>query len=514
MFDKKRALRVVNFIERFIVHVKGEWAGQPFILEDWQKKDIIYPLFGTIKKDGTRQYRTCYVEVPKKNGKSTLGAAIALYLLLADDEKGAEVYSAAGDREQARIIFDVASTMVNLNETLKKYLQVYQYSIREKKYNGFYKVISADAKTKHGFNISGLVFDELHVQPNRELWDTLRQGTAARRQPLTIAFTTAGYDKESICYQVHDYAVKVKDGIIKDNTFLPVIYNVPNDADIYSMKVWKQANPNYGKSVKGDFLKVESKRIKNEPSFESTFRRLHLNQWVGTAETWIADEDWIACEGEPDYTGPCYAGLDLSAVSDLSAFVLIFPKENKISVLPFLFVPEDNIEHRSLKEGIRYNTWAKDGYIISTPGNIIDYDYILNVMVEAWEKYDIQAIGYDRYLIDRLANKFSRKDIDISEWPLVPVGQGFISQSEPTKDLERWIKSKKLIHDGNPVMRWMLSNVEIETDPAGNIKISKKKSREKIDGIAALIDAIAVMNHEEEPEFHSHYEDNPEFDML
>ena len=514
MFDKKRADRVINFIERLIVHVKGEWAGEPLKLERWEREDIIYPLFGTITKDGTRQYRTCYVEVPKKNGKSTLGAAIGLYLLLADGERGAEVYSAAGDREQARIIFDIASSMVNMSPKLKQYLQVYQYSIREKKYNGFYKVISADAKTKHGFNISGLIFDELHVQPNRELWDTLRQGTAARRQPLTIAFTTAGYDKESICYKVHDYAVKVRDGIIKDDTFLPVIYSVPMDADIYKEATWEEANPNYGNSVKKDFLKAEVNRIRNEPSFESTFRRLHLNQWVGTAETWISDEDWMACEGEVDYSGPCFAGLDLSAVSDLSAFVLIFPKDDKVSILPFLFVPEDNIEKRSLKDGINYNTWANDGYITATPGNIIDYDAIMQVMVEAYEKYDIQAIGYDRYLMDRLANKFSKADVDIEEWPFVPVGQGFISQSEPTKDLERWIKSKKIVHDGNPVMRWMLSNVAIETDPAGNIKISKKKAREKIDGIAALIDAIAVLNYQQEPEFRSRYEDDPHFDIL
>lgn len=510
--DKKAVLKVEGFIENFITHVKGELAGQKIKLEKWQKEDIIRPAFGIKRKsDGLRRFRTVYIEVPRKNAKSTILAGVGLYLLLADGEKGAEIYSAAGDRDQARIIFDIAAGMVYHNEELLKRCRVFQYTIKKKTDLNYYRVISAEAKTKHGFNAHGILFDELHTQPDRELWDVLTTSVGSRRQPLIIAITTAGYDKESICYEIHEYAKKVKEGVIKDDSFLPVIYSAPMDADIFDINVWKLANPGFGTIVKEEYIREQVNKIRNQPSFESTFRRLHLNQWVGTAETWIPDDVWMTNASEPLCEGPCYAGLDLSTVGDISAFVLFFSQS--LSVLPFFFVPSEKVEERSRKEGVNYDVWVREGKMISTPGNILDYDYVMKTMIECKEKYDIREIGYDRWGIKDLSNKFDRNQVDLDKWPIFPVGQGFASMSEPTKNLERMATASKLRHGGHPVLRWMVSNVGIEDDAAGNIKISKRKSREKIDGVAALIDALVAWGGRE-PAFRSRYEDNAELEVI
>lgn len=505
-YDKAAADKVVNWIEKYITHVKGELAGGPLILEKWQKEDILRPVFGIKRKsDGLRRFRTVYIEIPRKNAKSTLGAAIGLYLLLADGEPGCEVYGAAGDVFQAHIIFDIAKGMIHQNPDLSARCRAWQYSITPKrKENSFYKVISAEAKTKYGFNAHGIIVDEFFVQPNRELWDALTTSTGSRRQPLTIAITTSGFDKETICYEIHEYAVKVKNGIIKDDSFLPVLYSAEMEDDIYSIKVWKKANPGFGSIVKEEYIREQVNKIKNQPSFESTFRRLHLNQWVGTAETWIPDDIWMSCSGKPEFKGPCYGGVDLSTVGDISAYVLFWPETNSIKC--YLFVPEESVHDRSRREGINYDTWTKQGHLIATPGNVIDYDYILKAMIESREMYDVRGIGFDRYLIQDLANKFSQADVNLETWPLVPVGQGYVSMSEPTKSIERMAHGGEMRHGGNPVLRWMCSNVQIESDAAGNIKMSKKRSREKIDGMVALAMAISSWGGQE-PEFRSRYED-------
>lgn len=505
-YDKAAANKVIGFIEKYITHVKGELAEEPLILETWQKEDIIKPVFGIKRKsDKFRRFRTVYVEIPRKNAKSTLGAAIGLYLLLSDSEPGCEVYSAAGDVFQARIIFDIAKGMVNQNPDLSARCKAWQYSITPKrKENAFYKVISAEAKTKFGFNAHGILFDELFVQANRELWDALTTSTGSRRQPLTFATTTAGYDKETICYEIHEYAVKVRDGIIKDDSFLPILYSAEMDADIFSVETWRKANPGFGTIVKEAYIKEQVNKIKNQPSFESTFRRLHLNQWVGTAETWIPDDVWMTCSGEPVFEGSCYGGVDLSTVGDISAYVLFWPQTKSIKC--YLFVPEEVVHDRSRKEGINYDVWVKKGSLIATPGNVIDYSYILNAMIESRELYDVKGIGFDRYLMQDLANKFSQADVNLETWPLLPIGQGYVSMSEPTKSIERMAHGGEMRHGGNPVLRWMCSNVQIESDAAGNIKMSKKKSREKIDGMVALAMAISSWGGQE-PEFRSRYED-------
>ena len=506
-YDAGASARAIKFIERHITHVKGELAGKPIILEEWQKDDIIKPIFGIKrKKDGLRRFRTVYVEIPRKNAKSTLGAAIALYLLLSDGEPGAEIYSAAGDALQARVIFDIAQGMVHQNPELASRCESFQYSIKKKDSLSFYKVLTSESKTKYGLNAHGILFDELFVQPDRELWDALTTSTGSRRQPLTIAITTAGFDKESICYEIHEYAVKVRDGIIQDDSFLPVLYSAPLDADIYSEAIWKQANPGYGSIVKSEYIREQVNKIRNQPSFESTFRRLHLNQWVGTAETWIPDNVWMNCDSRPVLKGECYGGLDLARYKDVAALVLYFPESN--SVLPFFWVPEEVVDDRSRREGVNYDVWVREGLMFTTPGNAIDHKYIEIKIRELAEEYNIIAIEYDRWsaydIVTRLLD---------DGFPMGEFGQGYQSMSAPTKELEKLAITGELRHGGNPVLRWMCSNVALAEDPAGSIKINRGKCKEKVDGMVALVMAIGGAMTEE-PAPRSRYEDNPELDVV
>jgi len=278
-FDKQAADDAVWFFENCLTHIKGKWAGQPLLLAPWQGQ-FIRDLFGWKRKDGTRKYRTAYVEVPRKNGKSTLCAGIALLLLFADNEPGAEIYSAAADRQQAGIVFSVAKEMLARSADLAGMANAYQSSIAVPATASSYRAISADAFTKHGLNSHGVIFDELHAQKNRELWDVLTTSTGSREQPLVVAITTAGHDKHSICWEQHDYAVKVRDGVIDDPAFLPVIFAADEEADWTDEKVWQQANPNLDISLSRDYLRAECKRAQEVPAYENTFRRLHLNQWT------------------------------------------------------------------------------------------------------------------------------------------------------------------------------------------------------------------------------------------
>ena len=506
-YDPKSTNRAIGFIENHITHVKGELAGKLIVLEKWQKDDIIKPVFGIKRKtDGLRRFRTVYVEIPRKNAKSTLGAAIALYLLLSDGEPGAEIYSAAGDALQARIIFEIAQGMVQQNPELTNRCKTFQHSIKKERSMSFYKVISAEAGTKYGFNAHGILFDELFVQPDRELWDVLTTSTGSRRQPLIFAITTAGYNKESICYEIHEYAKKVQAGIIQDDSFLPVIYSAPMEANIYNIETWKKANPGYGSIVKSEYIQEQVNKIRNQPSFESTFRRLHLNQWVGTAETWIADNVWMNCSGGLSFSGECFGGLDLANVRDVASLVLYFPETG--SVLPFFWVPEAVVHDRSRKEGINYDVWVREGLMETTPGNAIDHRIIEKRIRELFDEYTIHSIAFDRWG----AVEIIRNLLD-DNFPMNQFGQGYASMSAPTKELEKLAVSGDLCHAGNPVLRWMCSNVHIEEDPAANIKINKKKSKEKVDGMVAL--AMAIGEHmTEEPTPRSRYEDNPEIGIV
>ena len=506
-FDAAEASRAVDFFREYLTHVKGEWAGQRFNLEPWQEKQIVRPLFGWKRRaDGTRRYRMAYIEVPKKNGKSTLSACIGLYLLFSDHEDGAEIYSAAADREQAAIVFDVASQMVKANAELRRRAQIYRRSIVYTERASTYKVLSADVPTKHGLNAHGVIFDELHVQKNRELWDVLTTATGARRQPLVVAITTAGYDRHSICWEQHEYARKVRDGIIEDGTFLPVVYAASEDEDWTAPKTWKKANPNFGVSVKPSYLEEQCKKAQESPAYENTFRRLHLNQWTKQESRWMPMAAWRACArgpSEADLIGrTCYSGLDLASTTDIAALVHVFPNEDgTFTALCRFWIPEDNMLSRSQRDRVPYDVWTRQGWIHATPGNVIDYGFIRHAIGEDAQKFDLKEVAFDRWGATKLIQELQAEGLTVIQF-----GQGFVSLSPPTKELLNLVLAKKLMSSHNPVLTWMADNVVVEQDAAGNIKPSKKKSTEKIDGITALVMALdRAVRHEGDE--HSVYED-------
>ena len=490
-FNEARAAHAVRFIN-LLRHTKGRWAGRPFELRPWQEK-VIRDIFGTLKEDGTRQYRTAFIEIPRKNGKTSLAAAVALYMLVADGERGAEIYSAAADRDQAALVFDIAAGMVRQAPALKKILKVVdsQKRIVYPAMGSFYRVIAADVDSSHGFNAHAIIADELHAWPNRRLWDVLTTSTGARTQPLIFAITTAGHDRNSVCYEIHEYARKVLDGVIEDPSFYAVIYAADEDDDWESEETWRKANP-----ALGDFRSLEEmrelyRRAKEQPSLQNTFRRLYLNQWTSQETRWIDMAVWDACgapvEPEKLKGRDCYAGIDLSTTTDLTAVVLAFPMDDgTVRVIPHFFIPKETAYKAEQRDRVPYTTWARQGYIHLTPGNVIDYSFVEAKIKELARQYRVVEWAYDRWNADMLIQRLQEDGAKV-----VPVGMGYSSLSAPTKHLEALIMNRKLVHGGHPVLRWCADNVMVEQDAAGNLKPSKAKSTQRIDGIMALVLAIS-----------------------
>jgi phage terminase large subunit-like protein len=492
-YDKARADYVVSFIE-CLCHTKGRWAGKPFILMPWQER-IIRDVFGILKPDGHRQFSTAYIEIPKKNGKSELAAAIALYLLFGDGEASPEVYGAAADRAQASIVMDVASQMVRLTPALERRSKILTANKRIacRTNNGFYQVLSAEVGTKHGLNVSGLVLDEVHAQPNRKLYDVLTKGSGdAREQPLYFLITTAGTDTNSICYELHQKAEDIIEGRKNDPTFYPVIYGAGMDEDWTDPKVWKKANPSLGETITMDKVRAACESAKQNPGEENSFRQLRLNQWVKQSVRWMPMDKWDACAfpADPeDLEGRvCYGGLDLSSTTDLTSFCLVFSPEEDDEpyyILPYFWLPEDTLTLRVNRDHVPYDVWERQGYIQTTEGNVVHYAFIEKFIEKLGEKYNIREIAFDRWGAVQMV-----QNLEGMGFTVVPMGQGFASMSPPTKELMKLTLEKKLAHGGHPVLRWNMDNIFIRTDPAGNIKADKAKSTEKIDGAIACIMAL------------------------
>ena len=489
-YDKEKADRAVKFVE-MLPHTKGEWEGQPFWLLPWQEQ-IIRDLFGIVKEDGMRQFRTAYIEIPKKMGKSELAAAITLYLLYADNEPSAEVFSAAADRAQASIVFDVAKRMVQMTPALMKRSKIMAATKRIVNYKnaGYYQVVSADVANKHGYSISGLCFDEIHNQPNRMLWDVLTKGSGdARRQALHVAITTAGTDRNSICYELHSKAQDVLTGRKIDPTFYPVVYSLPDDADWTSEESWKSVNPSLGYTVPLERMKEAFMQAQENPAEENVFRQLRLCQWVGSTVAWVPEHIYDKGNTPIDYDKligrDCYAGLDLSSTSDITAFVMVFPPQNdndSYIVLPHFWLPRETLDFRVRRDRVPYDVWERQGLFHVTEGNVVDYNFVRKTINELGTVYHIKEIGVDRWNATQLIT-----DLEGDGFTMVPIGMGFKDMSPGMKELYKLLLEGKIIHGGNPVLRWMAGNVVAEIDAAENIKPSKKKSTEKIDGIVALI---------------------------
>lgn len=506
-FDENEADRPCQFFEKFLRFSKGKWAGQPLRLLPWQR-EMLRNVFGWRRKDGTRQYRTVYVEIAKKNGKSSFCSGLALYLAIADREPGAEVYCAASDRQQAGIVYTEAKRMVKASPDLSAVCRVKdsRKSI-ECPNNSIIRVISSEAYTAEGLNIHGLIFDELHAQKTRELWDALRYGGAARSQPLLISITTAGWDTTSICYEQHEYAKGVLSGEIKDPTFYPMIYAADPDDPIDDPKTWAKANPSLGTTISKEDFAADAAEALVSTTKLNAFKRYRLNIWTSQMESWLNEEQWDKCCDESAIKDPvkwrqnaiealkgsdCYAGLDLGSVSDLTALCIFFPDMNV--VLPWFWVPESALRDNRNQNRDLYMSWQRDGFIIVTPGDIADYAKIRQDLAEICGKFNVIDLAVDRLFQGaQLCTELMDDGHNV-----IGFGQGYFSMASPTRELEERVISGNLDHGFNPVLRWMSRNVTVKTDEAGNMKPAKpnKKNKSKIDGIVALIMALGRVNAE------------------
>lgn len=492
-YNKAAADYAVRFIE-CLAHTKGTWAGKPFELIDWQER-IIRDLFGVLKPNGYRQFNTAYIEIPKKNGKSELAAAVALLLTCGDGEERAEVYGCAADRQQAAIVFDVAADMVRMCPALNKRVKILtsQKRIVYVPTNSFYQVLSAEAYSKHGFNIHGVVFDELHTQPNRKLFDVMTKGSGdARMQPLYFLITTAGTDTNSICYEQHQKAQDILEGRKIDKTFYPVIYGAPDDADWTSPEVWKNSNPSLGETIGMDKVEAACESAKQNPGEENAFRQLRLNQWVKQTVRWMPMHKWDACKVDFDESllegRVCYGGLDLSSTTDITAFVLVFPptdEDDHYYILPYFWLPEETLDLRVRHDHVPYDLWQRQGFLMTTEGNVVHYGFIENFIDELGTRFNIRKIAFDRWGAVQMS-----QNLEGLGFTLVQFGQGYRDMSPPTKELMKLTLEQKIAHNGHPVLRWNMDNIFIKRDPAGNIKPDKEKSTEKIDGTVATIMAL------------------------
>lgn len=513
-FVPEVARRVLRFFRGHLKLIEGETAGQPFLLEDWQVA-IIVNLFGWIRPDGTRRYRSCFLLVPRKNGKTPLAAAIALYLLVRDGEPGAQVYSAAGELTQAALLYRHAAGMVREDGKLASVLRPYDSfkSIEYAATSSFFRSLSADARTKHGQNAHGVVIDELHVHPSAELVNVLTKSTSSRRQPLTVYITTADFDRDSICNRLHDYSRKVRDGRVKTAEWLPVLYEAMPTDDWRDEAVWRRVNPNLGVSKKIDYMKEECAKAGAIPALRNEFLRLDLNIRTGLDSVVIDPAKWAACGGSLSYAElakslvgqPCFGGFDLATKNDLVAFSLFFPLQ--CAALCWLWAPADNARERALRDRAPYLDWAlktpegdgspglasilpweSSGFLRLTDGNVADYAVIEQDVVRLCETFRPKVVNYDRWNAEATVQRLLAAGIQMA-----PMGQGYQSLTAPTKELvERLVPAAMLKHGRHEGLAWMVSHVQAERDSAGGLKFSKRKSRERIDGLAALVMAIGA----------------------
>lgn len=506
------AERAIRFV-RLLHHFKGAFAGQPFELLPYQEWEIFRPLFGwkveacephpfNIPCTAARLYRGLYLETPKKMGKTQVGAAIAGYMSFADNEPGAETYTYAADKEQAKIAFDALSFGISYKGSPfeAKGIIPLKTSITNQRTRSFVKVQTSSAATKHGPNAHCIIFDELHAQKNRELWDVVVPGVANRRQPLVAALTTAGWDRNSICFEQREYARQISEEVFDDSSFLGIIYSLPEDADWTQKENWYKAAPSLGVTVQEEYYERKVTEAKQMPSAQNSFRQLHCSQWTQQAIRIIPLEAWDRNDGKPDLENlkktkaRCYGGLDLSSTTDLSALALVFPgptDNDPVDVLLKYWMPADNLRARSLRDRVPYERWVDEGLITATPGNVVDYDFIKSEIFAAKDSYNLQEISYDPWNATQMILELEKSRVKLS-----PMRQGFVSMSPPLKELLRMILQDKLRHGGNPVLRWNADSCAGVTDAAENIKLDKSKSTARIDGMVATVMALdALLRH-------------------
>ena len=483
-FEQSAVDHAVTFIQE-LEHTTGEHAGRKFILEPWQYF-IIANLFGFFNDDGTRRFTRAYVEVPRKNGKSTFSSALMLYGLLADEEPAAQVYSAATKLDQAMMVFGESVRVCQNTEWLKDEVTV-NNSVNNRRIiygQNLYKPLEWNPNKQDGLNTHFACIDEYHAHPSDDLYNVIRNSMGARRQPMLFTITTAGFNRESPYYRHRQYCVNVLNGGIQDDGLFSIIYTLDVEDDWTNPDNWAKANPNWGISVYPRQLQQALNEAREFVHKEVEFKTKLLNVWTDTAQTWISDTDWTACEQALALEGEeCFGGLDLASTSDFCAFSLWFPSYNAVKT--WYYLPEEAVRRRTDAVGSSYQQWKRDGFIIVTDGNVTDYDFVFRHIIELCEQYDVREISYDRFNSSQLIIQLTNEGLN-----LFPFGQGFVSMSAPTKEMERKVKNRELTHDGNPVTRWMMGNVYLKTDPAGNVKIDKAKSGDKVDGPVSIVMAL------------------------
>ncbi len=490
-YDEDIADRVLFFIEEYCRHVKGPLSGQPLLLAPWQRR-LVSDLFGWRRADGRRRYRYLWLEAPCKSGKTTLAASIGLYMLFVDPEPGADIVIAAADRQQAQICFGIAKAMIQRDPDLAASCRLLKNMITYK--DARLHIVSSRAEHKHGENVSCIIFDELHLQNARMLHDALITGMAARNDPLVLYLTTAGWDQSSLAWEQHRYAARVRDGQINDPTWLVSISAAEADADWTDPEVWRAAHPGLGITISEEFFRQECIRAQATPGFVNSFRRLYLNIWTEKASAWLDMRKWDAC-GEDAVTPErligrkCYAGLDLSSTSDLTALVLLFPdKDGGCTVLSYPFCPEEALSERSRKDRVDYRYWADHDFITATSGNVIDHNAILATIRSLGELYHIEEVAFDRWNSSMLISELMSDG-----FACVPVPQTASVMNAPVRALEHLVMTGRLRHGNHPVLRWCATNTVVEMNANGDLKPTKSKSIEKIDLIVALL--IALSRH-------------------
>jgi phage terminase large subunit-like protein len=488
-FDEEAAQRPVDWIESFITYPDGLTAGELLKLEDFQK-EIIREAFGwKRKKDHKRRYSIVYVEIPRGNAKSTLVTALCLYVLVGEGEKSCEVYCCAGSRAQARKVFHPAKVMVTQSPELSSVLKVYDHSIVDKDTYGKMEVIAADAEKQHGHKSNFIAFDELHVQPNAELFDAMRSSMTKKPQPMMFILTTAGLIN-TFAEEIHKYAVSVREGIIAAPHWLVKIYAAGIGDDPFDPEVWKKANPGW-KFINQDEFLNEANEAETNPIRLNQFKRLHLNIWTGAQEAFIGIEMWDRCNFGRISTGrkrTCYLGLDFASTRDISALALLFPpddEDGKFDLKLYGWCPSDTIRDRELNENVNYPDWVRSGWINAVPGNVTEIDPLHDLIMEIHNTQDLAGFGYDRRFLTQLVIELERDGIECN-----PVAQNCATLHEPLEWFYNQILAGKINHEGNPVFRWMIGNLVTYTDTGGMKRPDKKYSRDKIDYVAATVMSI------------------------
>ncbi|MCF2443643.1 terminase large subunit [Dyadobacter sp. CY345] len=504
VFNEKAAQKALSFFE-MLCFTKGKWMGKPFELQPWQCF-IVANVFGwKVESTGLRRFTEAYVEIPKKCGKTELAAGIGLYMLMMDGEKGADVYAAAYTRDQANICFKGAKTMASKSPSIKSRLKVLAHNLYYPKLEGGMSAVSHDADNTEGKHAHCVVFDEYHVHKTDDVKTSLRSGMAARDQPLFFIITTAGSNKQGPCYKYRKGCIDTLKGYQKQDRVFSIIYSLDEGDDWENPTMWEKANPNYGVSVRPDFLQGEYEGAKSNGRAEVEFKTKHLNLWVDSDVTWIPSKTWDLL-AKPDFKPPresvCYGGIDLGQKSDISAFALYFPEYKFLRVK--YYVAEEAAEYAA-RSGIDYKDWIENGFLCATPGKTTDYEYMIDEVAEACDEWSVNFIGMDSWgsqlfwdkLTDILGTHYTltKKEDGTIKWEYQPrlqsFRQGFKSLSPPTNLFEELVINGNIVHDGNPVTGWMLGNVALDKDSNDNIKPNKAKSKDKIDGIIAAIMALA-----------------------